>query len=248
MIVVVVPVLGRPGNAARVAESLATSTVTPHRLVWVCSPGDTEQVLACEQAGGEILMAHWEPGPGDFARKINHAFRRTEEPWLFQAADDVEFTPGWDVEALRVGMESAAGVVGTNDQANPLVKRGGHATHSLIRREYVDEHGGSWDGPGTVFHEGYGHMWVENELVELAKRRGRWAFASGSVVRHRHPIFDRTVKRDATYRRGEVTARKDAALFRERRRLWEHVAHVASGALHSGETQSAPAPIASAGG
>lgn len=220
MIVVVCPVLARPGNAARVAESLAAASPDA-RLVFVCSPDDDAQREACARTGADILTLELGPAPGDFARKVNLAYRETTEPYLFQAADDVEFTAGWDDEALRVAEDTGAGVVGTNDDANPLVKRGGHSTHSLIRRAYVAEVGATADGdPGVVFHEGYGHQWCDNELVEVARARGQWAFAARSVVRHRHPIFDRTVAVDDTYRRGDSTAREDGLLFRRRRALW----------------------------
>lgn len=219
MIVVLCPVLGRPTNADKVAASLAS--VSPDtRLVFIVSPDDDEQRRACHDTYADVLEVTWDPGHGDFARKINLAFRWTDEPYIFQGADDVEFAPGWDDEALRVAEDTGAGVVGTNDQANPLVKRGKHSTHSLIRRAYVDEQGGTIDGPGLVFSEAYGHQWVDNELVELAMSRGEWAFASRSVVRHRHPIFDRSVPMDDTYRRGSETARSDALLFRQRRQLW----------------------------
>lgn len=220
MIAVFVPVLGRPRNAWPLAESLAESTTVEHQLVWLVSPGDHEQRDACRAAGGCVTIVGWEPGPGDFARKINLGATLTSEPFLFQAADDVEFTPGWDMEALAVAERTGAGVVGTNDDANPLVRRGGHSTHSLIRRSYIDEQGASADGPGSVFSEAYGHQWCDNELVDLARARGEWAFAARSVVRHRHPIFDRSVTLDDTYLRGQASARADAALFRARRQLW----------------------------
>lgn len=219
MIVVVAPVLARPWNAGPLADSLAAASPDV-RLLFVVSPDDDAQREACARTGADILTATWGPGPGDFARKINLAYRETTERFIFQAADDVRFEPGWADEALRVAEDTGAGVTGTNDMANPLVKRGGHSTHSLIRRSYVDSPGASADGPGSVFSEAYGHQWCDNELVELAKARGQWAFAARAVVRHRHPIFDRTVPRDATYERGDLSAREDAALFRQRRRLW----------------------------
>lgn len=221
MIAVVVPVLGRPQNAQRLADSLTAATTVEHRLVWVVSVSDRDQFLACKAAGGDLIEAEWPPGPGDFARKVNKAHRNTIEPFVFQGADDIEFTPGWDVAALAVAEATGAGVVGTNDDANPMVKRGDHSTHSLIRRSYVEEHGGTLDGPGLVFSEAYGHQWCDNELVELAKARGQWAFAASSVVRHRHWVW-RTAPMDETYARGSASARADRALFEQRRRAWRH--------------------------
>ena len=218
MIAVLIPVLNRPGSAQRVADSLAAASPNV-RLVFIVSPGDHEQLKACYRTDADIIETTWEPGHGDFARKINLAFTLTTEPFVFQAADDVDFTAGWDDEALRVAEDTGAGVIGTNDQANPLVKAGKHSTHSLIRRSYVDMYGGTIDGPGLVFSEAYDHGFVDNELVELAKVRRQWAFAAKAVVRHRHWVW-RTAEKDATYEKAGAQFREDSRLFAQRRRMW----------------------------
>jgi hypothetical protein len=235
-IVVVVPVLGRPGRVADVAESCAAAAAVPTRLLFVATRDDRETrraALGAIRATGRLCALTVLPGalaPGDFARKVNHAFRITTEPWLFQAGDDVEFVPGWDVEVLTVAAQSGAGVVGTNDDANPTVRAGLSSTHSLIRRSYVDECGGSLDGPGVVFHEGYGHQYTDSELVELARSRGCYAHAGRAVVRHRHPFWG-TATDDETYRRGQATAAADQRLFLRRRRAWTETPSATSGIL-----------------
>lgn len=218
-IVVVVPVLGRPDSAAPLAESWEAARRVPQRLLFVCSPSDTWQIAACRATGEDYLVATWEPGSGDFARKVNLAYRESAEPWLFQAADDVRFEPGWDDAALACAAETGAQVVGTDDGANPSVRRGLHSTHSLIARSYVDDPGASMDGSGSVFSEAYDHQMCDLELVELAKARGVWTFAHESKVAHQHWLWGTAVK-DATYMKGEARARVDQRLYSRRRRLW----------------------------
>ena len=109
-----------------------------------------------------------------------------------------------------------AHVVGTNDLANAQVVNGTHATHILIRRSYVDERGASWDGPGVVAHAGYGHWYVDNEIVQAAKDRGVWGMALGSIVEHHHPIYDPEVPQDDTYRKGQSTADQDRRRYKKR--------------------------------
>lgn len=223
-VAVVVPVLGRPQAAQPLADSLHKATTVSHRLVFVCSPDDTAQIHACKSTGADVLVADWQPGRGDFACKINHAYRQTREPYLFQAADDVRFHGQWDVEALAAITDSDGyGVCGTDDGANPTVRRGQHSTHSLIARWYVDECGASFDGPGSVFSEAYNHQCVDVELVELARSRGCFTFAAGALVEHRHPIW-RTAPDDATYRKGAASAAQDRRLYAQRRRQWERAA------------------------
>jgi len=225
-LVVLVPVLGRHANAAPLAESFLEARTVESNLVFICSTGDTDEIRACAAAtspddGTSFNVVDWTAGPGDFARKINHGFRRSSHPFMFQAADDVVFCPGWDRAALHVADLTGAGVVGTNDMGNPKVIRGHHSTHTLIRRAYVDGPGGSLDGPGIVFHEGYGHQFADTELVELAKSRGQWAFAHEAIVCHEHPFWDKTVPTDATYRKGQASAQHDARLYRRRSRQWK---------------------------
>ncbi len=219
MIVALVPVLGRPANAQPLADSLA-ATSPGVRLVFLVSPDDPLEHDACVQTGADVIVMPWPRGPGDFAMKCNAGYRATTEPFVFQAADDVEFRPGWDDAILRVAEDTGAGVTGSNDLANPVVRKGRHSTHSLIRRSYVDHPGASADGPGTVFSEAYGHQWVDTELVQLAMHRNTWAFAKDSIVQHRHPFFDKTAKIDATYALGLSTSSQDARIFRNRSRAW----------------------------
>ena len=222
MIVVVAPVLGRPHNAQPLADSLAAASPGV-RLVFVVSPGDDLELAACVATGADVVEATWPAGHGDFARKVNLAAELTAERFVFQAADDVEFAAGWDDEALRVAEDTGAGVVGTNDNANPVVKQGRHATHSLIRRSYIDDPGASMDGPGTVFSVAYGHQYCDNELVQLAQARGEWAFAERAVVTHRHWVWG-TAPKDATYAKGDSTHVADARTFARRRRSWARLA------------------------
>lgn len=218
VIAVLVPVLGRPGQVLDVRASLRHQQELPTDVLFLCSPDDGEGREAAAVTGERVVVAPWEPGPGDYARKINLGFGLTDAPYVFQGATDLRFHSGWDVAAVRCAERTGAGVVGTQDLANPLVKRGRHSTHSLIRRSYVEEHGGGWDGPGIVLHEGYDHQYVDNELVHAAMRRSKWAFAGDALVEHRHPMFFPDVPRDSTYDKALRAGREDGILYRQRER------------------------------
>ncbi len=220
MIVVVVPVLGRPQNAASVARSLAENTTLEHRLVFVCSPGDHEQIAACDRTSADVAIASATAAPGDFARKVNWAVSLTDDPWVFQAADDVRFEPGWDTALMDCHERTGALVIGTDDGGNPMVRAGKHSTHTLIARSYIEDPGASMDGPGTVFSEAYAHQWCDTELVQLAMARGVWAFAKDAKVTHLHPFWKGRELLDDTYRRGLASSREDARMYMRRSRLW----------------------------
>lgn len=222
-VAVIVPVLGRPHNARPLVESLNASTHRA-RIIFVVSPNDPAQQAACDETWADMLVVPWEPGPADYARKINLAYPLCDEPLVLLGADDLRFHPGW-LEAVEVVADGwDCGVIGTNDRANPLVIAGTHSTHPVVRRCYIDEHGGSVGEPGTVYHDGYDHQWVDNELVATAQARGCYAHAHGAVVEHLHPLYNRQVETDATYAKGQAQGHADRALYESRRHLWEHAA------------------------
>jgi hypothetical protein len=218
-IAVLIPVLGRPERAQIVADSIRISSDRAHRILFLCSPDDPHEVSAYERTGAEVVVVPWSAGAGDFARKTNEGLYLTLEEFVFCGADDLTFCAGWDVEALAVADATGAGVIGTWDGANPLVMKGRHSTHSLVRRSYAEDPGAIWGSPG-IYYEGYDHQCVDNELVEVAQVRGEWAFASDARVLHHHPIYDSTVAMDATYKKALAGGRDDIIAFRTRRLAW----------------------------
>lgn len=221
MIDVLVPVLGRPQNVKSLSESFHRNTPHGPNLIFLCTPGDEDQITtAVFETDDWVVVMDWTAGPGDYARKINCGFNFTDNPYVLNASDDIEFTAGWAEAALR-NMTGHISVVATNDRANASVKRGRFGTHCLIRRSYIDERGGTFDNiPGVVMWEGYDHNYVDRELCAVAQARGVYAYAADSVITHRHPLW-KTAEWDDTYRKGHARIREDHALFVERQRAWK---------------------------
>lgn len=229
---VIVPVLGRPQNAQPLGESFAGCDHGVDgvvRLFFVASHDDQEELdtlraLPNDLYGIVVLSVPWPGGMrGDYARKINFGIWGggcLDEPsrWILAGADDLIFHDGWAAEAIGAAEDVDACFVATNDLANPKVKAGDHATHPLVRRDYVLECG-TIDCPGLLYHEGYFHQWVDAEASETAQARGCFVAAPASKVEHRHPIWA-TAPDDATYQHGNAHHSDDFALFRSRRKLW----------------------------
>jgi len=208
-VAVIVPVMERPEAAARFMRSLRATTGLA-TVYAVCDAPDHDTQIAWKEAGAQVLIS--ERG-FTFAQKSNDGVLRTDEPNLIFVGDDVHFHPGWYDQALNVMKTEGVSVVGTDDLGNAAVRAGEHATHPLVRRSYIMEQGGSWDGPGTMCHEGYGHWYVDNEWTTVAKQRGQFGFALGAVVEHLHPLWGKAPN-DATYERGKRSTDSD-------RKLWE---------------------------
>lgn len=206
---VFIPTLNRPQNIEPLMTSLRASTglATPWFII---EEGDDATLAEVERCG-----AYWIERSGTFAEKINHAYRQTEAPWLFLAGDDVRFRPGWLDHTQDIARRYAANVIGTNDLANPSVMRGEHATHMLVSRRYVEQHGASFDGPNIVCHEGYRHWFVDNEIVAAAKKRHTFQMAMAAEVEHLHPIVGKAPM-DECYELGKQHAAADQHLFEAR--------------------------------
>ncbi len=207
---VLVPVLERPQNALPFMQSLRASTGLA-TVYAVAQPSDTDTWQAWDEAGATIIPASGKR----FGIKINDGYRNTTEDLLFITGDDVKFWPGWLDHAQHAMNMSGCAVIGTNDLGNPRTMRGEHATHMLIRRDYIDQHGASWDGPGTVCHEGYRHWFVDDEIVTAAKTRSMFVAALGSKVEHLHPIWKKA-NMDSTYQLGTQFQKADKRLFEQR--------------------------------
>jgi hypothetical protein len=213
---VIVPVLHRPQNVRTFMESLTASTGLA--TAWfVCEPGDVEEIDEIFKYGGEVIEF-----AGSFAKKVNFAHEATglepdAAPWVFPVGDDVSFHAGWLDHAQFVAHAFGAAVIGTNDLGNPRVMRGDHATHMLLARNYVDALGGSWDdvGAGKICFEGYGHWYVDDEIVTAARQRGEFQMALGSLVEHMHPLFNKG-DGDDVYAKGLESAERDRAIFEAR--------------------------------
>lgn len=216
MIAILVPVLGRAAQIEPLLASIAGTTVVEYHVVLICSPGD-EALSACLDSDADTIVANWAPDRADYAKKLGLGYRHTNEQWIFQGATDLRFHNGWDEQALLCARRHKAGVVGTNDMGNPLVKRGQHSTHSLIARSYIEEYGGTADNSGVIFSEAYDHQWTDNEFVETAKRRRQFVFCRNSIVEHMHPHWGKA-EHDATYDKALRDTKSDIRIFQHRRK------------------------------
>ena len=214
----IIPMLGRAHRVGPLIESIRSATTVDHKILFVCTEGDQEVIDAVE-AQPDVEFDVIAPNErGDYAIKINHGYSITDEPHLFLGADDLAFHRGWYEAARKHLARDRINVVGTQDKANHRVRRGLHATHSLVTRSYVDEFG-TIDEPGKVLHEGYLHEFVDDEFVQTAKVRRAFAFEHRSVVEHLHPSVGKA-EWDLLYQAQGARMRADRRVFIERQKLW----------------------------
>lgn len=227
---IVVPLWRRTKNLPRLVESVAL-TVPEAELLFVASRDDVA-VWEClldhqvpsepmDHVRGWATFVDWPGGSqGDYARKINAGYRATERPFIFTGADDIVFRDGWYEKARALISETAhgVGVVGTVDGLNGRTIEGEHSTHTLVARWYADV-GGCADEDHVIYHEGYHHEYVDDELCQTAMFRGAYAHSFDSLVEHVHWHTDEKLD-DETYMRGRAHSRLSRRLYLYRRRMW----------------------------
>lgn len=226
MIAVLVPVLNRPFRVAPFATSYlnAVSKDFDSCLYFIANESDRDEIVMIEELGDavQLLTVPWEPGRGDWARKLNFAIREVESEYYLLGADDLHFHTDWiDTfmwwDFILAGHGVETGVLGTNDLGNPLVIAGKHSTHPIVHRSYIEQ--GTIDDPTKLLHEGYWHNWVDNEFVETATTRDQFFFIKDCFVEHLHHAWGKSSE-DSTYARGQEHYQEDALLFKERAKLW----------------------------
>lgn len=221
LIDILVPVLGRPQNAEPFMESLAASMPGSVSVWALYNPEDEATAEAWRHEARNPPDGPWsvwavecERPPGSFAQKCNEGLRLSAEwaepaPWVFLVGDDVQFHEGWAAAALAAGARPNVCVVGVNS-AGPL--NDGSTPHQLVRRSYIADPGASWDGPGSLLHEGYRHNFCDVELATLAQQRGVWVDAPDAVVEHLC-LYQGKAPMDPTYQISVDTVDADRELW-----------------------------------
>jgi glycosyltransferase involved in cell wall biosynthesis len=204
---IIVPVLGRPQRVKPLLANIRETTPDA-RVLFLPDRDDWKERLALDKAGAWYLNCD-----GGYAHKIRQGIVHTSEPLVFAAADDLEFQPGW-FEAAGKYLTDGVQIVGVNDL---LPRARQHATHFLMTREYAELP--TIDGGPGPFFDGYAHWYCDDELIGTARKRGAYAYAEDSRVKHLHPAGGRA-EDDDTYRKGRERRRLDRRIYMRRRHLW----------------------------
>lgn len=194
------------------------TTPEPHR-VYVMGTAEVLEPLRGTHAAlieDQGQAAPSKPGIrlGSWGNRLNRLYPHTDEPFLFLAADDVKFQPGWSAAAFEV-MRKYDGVVSVNDRQSE------HGTLALVSRNYLETEGATVDDSGAIIHEGYHHVYSERELFETAVYRRRFGYARHSVVEHMHHLTGKSPF-DEVYAMGDASWDHDEPLFLSRRHLWHY--------------------------
>ncbi|MBV9727450.1 MAG: glycosyltransferase family 2 protein [Gammaproteobacteria bacterium] len=208
-----VPVLNRPYRVRPLVENIRAATREEHSIWFAAS--DRPTIEEIYRMLGDLPIGLLVDEGDTYPRRINQLYRLARDDgaaYVFLGADDLLFHDRWLEEALITmrSLPDQSGVVVVNDLHNPV------GTSALVAVDYIEEFGATADStPGVVLHEGYRHCFCDNELMQVARLRGRHAWAGSSIVEHLHPAAGKAPM-DGTYRRGQASFEQDQLLFMQR--------------------------------
>lgn len=213
MIGIYCPTLGRSHKLEGLSANIEQTTTVGHSLVLVVEKHDTDSYETATKLHHPacVLMNKYEPS---YSNSIQTAYEARRDEFFVCANDDFEFTPGWDVEAMKV-MNEGWDVVGLDDDAPTCT----FSTILLVRRSYIEKQSGVVDMPNRVMYP-YIHNYVDTELYQTALARRVYAAAPKSIVRHVHPDWGKA-QMDKTYLKTRGSLSEDGRTFNERAHLWQ---------------------------
>lgn len=205
----------RTDRISKIVNNILETTNEIYHIYFILEKADFERLKSSQTQDYTFLL---NKRSQSYAGAINSAFEQTLGSYFFTGADDIVFQKGWLINALAL-MSDIISVVGTNDQFNREVLSGTHATHYLVKREYIEEIGGTIDNSFPVLYE-YKHNYCDTEFIETAKKRGVFKPCLSSIVRHNHWTKGRS-KFDEVYKKSHLTKDEDKLTYENRSYLWK---------------------------
>jgi len=214
MLAIFLPSYNRAHKLAEVAKNIEEATKSPFTLYFGLEKDDKESIKVAKKTGHKVVINTSDPS---FSNAIQAIYEQSSEEIFIPANDDFLFLDGWDVEPLKMMEDENIGVLGVHD-GNPATS---FSSISFIRRKYIEEQSGVIDIPNRVLYP-YNHNFVDNELTDTAKHRGRWAACPAPCIKHLHPSFNwlGEFPTDTTYEKNDSKFVEDSNIYNSRKHLW----------------------------
>jgi glycosyltransferase involved in cell wall biosynthesis len=182
-IAILIPTIYRPDGLRRSLQSLkdTTSHIDNVHAIVAAEDDDVDALtIAHEYRASFTICEKYRNGP---AEGWNTALKAAiDYDAYFTGSDDIEFTPGWLDEVLRVLHDELndSGLVGINDGRWKRAKvMQMCATHYLMTRDFIIDHMG-----GVAAQPFYHADFTDMEACARARRVGKFAWAENALVRH----------------------------------------------------------------
>lgn len=199
MIDILIPNYYRPHHIPRLIENIRKTTRNPYRLTFIIEREDVEAIGMSYMHRPAPSCANFIIGNfQSFGNAINTGYFLTSNEFVFLGVDDIEFSPDWDIEPMRLLSDPAVSVVGHRTIGDGCPEEGLFSCHFTVRRSYVREHSLVALSPNLVMYPYYHHE-LDRELYWNAMNRGIFKSCPDSVIRHEQAydeVQKKTVSKD----------------------------------------------------
>jgi glycosyltransferase involved in cell wall biosynthesis len=214
-IAILIPTYGRAERLAKLSKDIHAVTTLPHTIYFVVESTDAPSVAEAGKIEGDKVIV---VSKGTYVDAVNIGYKSTTEPFVMCGSDDIVFTKDWDTIMVRGFDNPEVGLVGAKDEWT-ITKTLKHASHFMVRREYIKTQSGVNDEPDVIYSSQYIHTMCDIETEQTAMGRGAF-YMSDAVIHHLH-WFMGTALMDETYKRPQVSQQHDMDVYNTRRDKFE---------------------------
>ena len=204
---ILIPTMGRFNLLKPLVKNIQETTRPPHLIIFITDEKEVKDMFK-----DRVDVFVWDPGKDNvsYSKRINWAFKTDHlAEFFFTGSNDIHFMKDWDTEAMTAFQNQNIGVVAVNDGLNI------NGTNFLIRKKYIEEHGGTFDGDGEVFFNGYRHNFCDTELLFKVGSERAHKKVDSSQVFHNH-YLNKKAKIDEVYKIGQKFYEEDEKKFKAR--------------------------------
>lgn len=207
MISVIIPTLNRPHKLISVLNELKLNSGALVEAIVIIDEEDIASKNAVCNYGASgvtipitVIIVKGHPTP---VEKWNNGAKHAHGFWIMLGADDISFTPQWDILSTHT---PNMGFLALRDSAD---SKKHFEPHYMATKDWLREHNG-----GVLACPHYKHWCLDVEIAARAQKLNHYK-VSNTIIPHNHFIFG-TADNDSTYERGRVHYKNDLMLLRDR--------------------------------
>jgi glycosyltransferase involved in cell wall biosynthesis len=214
------PTRNRPHRLEALMANLLQTTPEPFTFYAAVTDEESQEILQRVMPSSLVMLT---PARWTAIQRAQFLYDHTRgEDYVFLAADDYLFHPGWLPPALAM-MAQVDGVVTINDLFDGEQVGAG----PMFSRNYISTCSGVFDEPNVLQHRGYHHGYADIETIQTAIERGRFAWCRDGIVEHLRYNSGKpgACEYDETYRDLEEHYSTDLELFQIRMHARDRANH-----------------------
>jgi glycosyltransferase involved in cell wall biosynthesis len=180
-------------------------------LYFIVTPEDVDSIKVLKKLKQKYFVLD-----GEYCAAINYGVKKTQEPFIVCAADDVVFQPGWDSRLFMMALQNPSKNIFGGIDSWKVSKTLIHISHPMVRRSYIK---------GNLYYPDYIHYNEDVELIQRGWKEGCVLITPEILIEHPHPYAEGKTEEefDDTYKRSMKNCKHDGDIYNRRKGEFEMV-------------------------